>query len=170
MPYRLVAKQVIAKKPEEIFPFFADAKNLERITPPWLNFRILNQSTPEIQEGTIFNYALSLHGIPVRWRSEIREWSVNKKFVDQQLKGPYRIWHHTHLFEVRDSGTLMTDVVRYDVALGRLGEVFAGAWVKSDVTKIFQYRGKVISEFFPAEPVSVDVVYQRPEELFLSQP
>ncbi len=138
----------IPKTVEEVFPFFADAKNLEAITPPWLNFRILSQSTAEIGEGTVFNYKLKIKGIPVRWTSRIEEWSPNARFVDRQLRGPYKHWHHTHLFQSENSGTRMTDIVLYELPLGWLGNVALGAYVDSDVRKIFGYREQVIRDVF----------------------
>lgn len=138
----------IPKRPEEVFPFFSEAKNLEKITPPWLHFRILDQSTPQIQEGTIFNYQLRIRGFPVKWRSRIENWQLNKQFVDTQLRGPYKIWHHTHLFEEIPGGTKMIDRVIYELPLGLIGDVFGRQLVRKDVTTIFDYRYKIIREIF----------------------
>jgi ligand-binding SRPBCC domain-containing protein len=146
-------EQVIPRLPKEVFPFFSDARNLERITPPWLHFRILDQSTPEIQEGTIFNYQLKIHGIPVRWRSRIESWEVNRQFVDTQLRGPYKLWHHTHLFEEVPEGTKMTDRVIYELPFGFVGDLFGSRWVRKDVERIFQHRFKIIKNIFNAQKV-----------------
>jgi len=136
------SEQWIPRPPEEVFSFFSDAKNLELITPPWLNFKILDQSSPQIQSGTILNYKLKIHGIPVRWKTEILVWEPPFRFVDVQLKGPYSLWHHTHLFEAKDGGTLMKDIVRYRVPLGMLGRILTGAWVRRDIRGIFEHRSQ----------------------------
>jgi ligand-binding SRPBCC domain-containing protein len=141
-------EQFIPKKPEEVFPFFSDAKNLEKITPPWLHFRILDQSTPQIQEGTVFNYQLRIRGFPVKWRSRIENWQLNKQFVDTQLRGPYKLWHHTHLFEEIPGGTKMIDRVIYELPLGLIGDLFGRQLVRKDVKTIFDYRYKIIREIF----------------------
>ena len=138
----------LPQSPDEIFPFFADAKNLERITPPWLNFRILSQSTPQIQKGTIFEYKLKIKGFPVRWSSLIEDWQVNRSFVDTQLRGPYKLWHHTHTFESDRGGTRMLDRVKYELPLGKLGDFLAGAYVRKDVEGIFAYRENIVREMF----------------------
>lgn len=143
-----VAKQFIPKKKEEIFPFFADAKNLEAITPELLHFRVLAISTPAIQEGTLIDYKLKVRGVPVKWRTRIEQWVPPVKFVDTALKGPYKLWHHTHTFEDLGSGTLMTDRVRYTLPIGYLGWITAGRIVKKDVQEIFDYRRRRVAEIF----------------------
>lgn len=146
---RTLETEVILSKPvSEVFPFFADAKNLERITPPWLHFRILDQSTPEIGEGTIFNYKLRIRGVPIHWRSKITKWKDNDRFMDMQLKGPYSKWEHLHTFEEHPNGTLMRDIVHYKVPLGIVGDFVAGWYVKRDVEKIFEYRKQEILKIF----------------------
>lgn len=134
---------------EEIFPFFAEARNLERITPPLLHFKVLSQSTPSITQGTIFDYRLKIRGVPCHWRSLIHEWEENHHFVDCQLKGPYSLWHHLHEFIPQEGGTLMRDRVIYRLPLGRFGDLAAGWFVSRDVRGIFEYREKVIKEIFP---------------------
>ncbi|MFL5811941.1 MAG: TIGR01777 family oxidoreductase [Bdellovibrionia bacterium] len=143
-----VAHQWVPHPVDKIFPFFADAANLEAITPPWLGFHVLKTSTPEIQEGTLIDYRLSLRGIPLRWKTRIEEWVPNQKFVDTQLRGPYSQWHHTHLFTPVKGGTLLTDRVLYKLPLGKIGALAAGSYVKNDVGKIFQYRKKKIEELY----------------------
>ncbi len=133
---------------ERVFPFFADAKNLERITPPWLNFRILSQSTPEIGEGTLFTYALRIKKFPVRWITRIEEWNPPFHFVDNQIKGPYRLWHHTHRFEARGNQTWMEDVVRYEIPFGALGRLLAGRMIAKDVAEIFECRRSEMLNYF----------------------
>jgi len=127
------------------FSFFKEATNLERITPKFLNFKVLKQSTPEIEEGTKINYRLSLHGFPVGWQSKITDWKPNKMFSDIQLKGPYSHWYHTHEFEEKNGGTLIKDRVLYKVPFGLPGDIVAGKWIKKDLQEIFNYRHKVIN-------------------------
>lgn len=135
---------------DQVFSFFSAASNLEKITPPWLHFRIIGQSTPEVQKGTLIDYRLRIRGVPIKWRTLIAEWNPKTSFVDTQLKGPYKLWHHTHTFLEKDGGVLMTDTVRYEVPFGTLGNLLAGSYVKNDVVKIFNYRKEVISKTFGA--------------------
>jgi len=125
---------------DEVFEFFADAYNLERITPPFLQFAVVGVSDRRVRRGTIIDYKLRLHGVPFRWRTRIDEWQPGVSFVDRQVKGPYRLWHHTHEFEARDGGTIVRDIVRYDLPLGMLGRAVAGRLVRRDVEEIFRYR------------------------------
>ncbi len=133
---------------EEVFPFFSEARNLEKITPPWLNFRILKVSTPEIQEGTLIDYKLRIKGVPARWRTRISAWNPIDSFVDEQLKGPYKLWHHTHKFIPMKNGTLMTDKVVYQMPFGILGDFVRLVLVHRDIKTIFGYRSKVIESLF----------------------
>lgn len=149
--HELVAEQWVPRSCEEVFPFFCEAKNLENITPPFLNFKVLGQSTAEIGDGTLIDYRLSLHGIPVRWQSRIESWEPNRQFVDRQLRGPYQLWHHTHEFIPLAGGTLLRDRVLYRLPMGLLGEIVAGWKVKGDVTSIFSFRRKIIDELFGQE-------------------
>jgi hypothetical protein len=137
-------KQYVAKDIDSIFSFFSDAKNLEDITPPFLNFHVAKMSTTNIQKGTLIDYKLKLKGIPLKWKTLISEWNPPYKFVDEQLSGPYTVWHHTHSFEKLGSGTLISDQVRYKLPLGFLGNLVASSFVQSDVEKIFKFRREVI--------------------------
>jgi hypothetical protein len=121
----------------EVFPFFADARNLETITPPWLRFEVLTPAPIELRAGTLIDYRLKIHGVPVRWRTRISVWEPPHRFVDEQLRGPYRAWIHEHTFEARDGGTLSRDVVRYDMFGGKLADWL---FVRRDVERIFDYR------------------------------
>ncbi len=147
--HRLESQQFVARPLPEVFDFFCDPHNLERITPPLVQFKIESMSTPQIQEGTIIRYRLKLHGIPVRWKTKILSWKPREQFVDNQEKGPYAIWYHTHKFEAVRGGTLMTDQVKYRVPLGCLGELFALPWVRMNVRSIFAYRREVIGKLYP---------------------
>ena len=142
------AVQFVAKNKAQVFEFFSKAENLETITPPWLNFKVTKMSTPGIQEGTLIDYRLNIHGVPVTWRTRIEEWMPNEKFVDTQLKGPYSKWHHTHRFEEIPGGTLMWDDVIYKLPAGKLGNFFGQALVRKDVRTIFDFRKKKILELF----------------------
>lgn len=149
--YRFQVNQFIASELDEVFDFFKEAKNLENITPPLLNFRILNQSTPEIKQGTEFNYKLKVHGIPIYWKTIITNWKTNEMFTDYQAKGPYKTWFHTHEFHKVNGGVLMVDTVDYALPFGYLGDLFGKWLVKKDVQKIFDYRKEVIEEVFKHE-------------------
>ena len=140
--------QVIRRPTAEVFKFFSVAENLEELTPPTLNFKILNQSTPTIQTGTLIDYRLKIHGVPVHWKTEILNWTPDREFVDFQLKGPYTKWHHTHQFTEIPGGTLMTDRVRYRLPIGSVGKAFGGGFVKKDIHSIFAYRRTVIERLF----------------------
>jgi ligand-binding SRPBCC domain-containing protein len=106
---------VLPRKRDEIFRFFADARNLEVLTPPWLRFCVLTPPPIKTHPGTLIDYKLRVHGIPLKWRSEITAWEPPTCFVDEQRRGPYRTWIYEHRFEESGKGTLCTDFVRYSV-------------------------------------------------------
>ncbi|MEZ4845973.1 MAG: SRPBCC family protein [Bdellovibrionota bacterium] len=148
---QVLQRESIIKAPlEKVFDFFSNAKNLEIITPPFLNFTILEQSTPKVQKGTIFTYRLKVHGIPIRWKSLIEEWVPNSHFVDTQIFGPYKKWHHLHTFKSVPEGTWMQDTVNYRVHMGILGHWLTGRWVRKDVESIFTFRESKIQSIFHA--------------------
>lgn len=131
--------------PTKLFPFFAEAANLEAITPPWLHFRILTPAPIEMRQGTLIDYRLRLRGVPLRWRTVITHWEPPHRFVDEQVRGPYRQWIHEHTFEPRDGGTLARDHVRYAVPL----DFLAHRWVvRPDVERIFQFRAAALTRRF----------------------
>ncbi len=136
---------------DQVFSFFGDAYNLERITPDFLHFKVLGTSDTEIRRGTTIDYRLRLHGIPFTWRTVIDEWIPGVRFVDRQRKGPFKLWHHTHEFESRDGGTVIRDRVRYDLPLGVLGRVVAGSIVRRDVEEIFRHRQLQTRSIFKAD-------------------
>jgi len=140
--YSLQADQHFLRPMPAVFLFFADARNLELITPPWLRFRILSPGKIEMQAGCRIDYGLRLHGIPIRWQSEITVWEPPHRFVDEQRKGPYRLWIHEHTFEEADGGTWVRDRVRYAVPGGILIQRFV---VEPDLAKIFEYRRRELS-------------------------
>ena len=141
-------KVEIPEKKDRVFSFFSEAKNLERITPAWLNFRILYQSTSEIQEGTVFRYKLKIHGIPCGWETRIENWNPPHSFVDTQTRGPYKKWHHTHEFVSKGQHTLMTDRVEYILPFGYFVQLLATKWVQKNVEAIFSYRKVAILQMF----------------------
>jgi len=138
---RLDAKVVLPRPIGEVFAFFADAHNLEAITPPWLRFRLLRSVPAEVCRGTVIDYRLRLHGLPVRWRSEISAWEPPHRFVDEQLRGPYRRWHHEHTFTEVEGGTEVRDRVDYRLPPG--GPLVARL-VARDLRAIFAYRQRAL--------------------------
>ena len=143
--YTLTREQRLPGSPDEVFPFFGDARNLERITPPWLNFHVVTPML-EMRQGTLIEYRLKLHGLPIRWLTQIEAWAPGERFVDVQLRGPYALWHHTHEFEPAGDGhTLMRDTVRYALPLGPLGSLAHKLFVKRDLERIFLFRSSVVA-------------------------
>jgi len=141
----LERSQRLAAPPEEAFEFFSDARNLEAITPPWLGFRMVTASPIEMREGALIEYRLRLHRVPIHWLTRIELWDPSRRFVDVQLRGPYRLWHHTHSFEREGRGTLMRDTVRYALPLGPLGRVARVAIVRRDLERIFDFRRDAVA-------------------------
>jgi ligand-binding SRPBCC domain-containing protein len=142
----------------EVFSFFADAANLQLITPAFLGFRILTPLPIQMETGVRIEYALSLFGVPFRWCTVIREWNRGVRFVDEQESGPYTLWHHTHEF-VEDTGTtIMRDVVRYKVPLGILGRIAHGLFIQRMLRKIFDYRRDAVNRRFSQAQSSTSVV------------
>lgn len=135
----------IPRERNEVFEFFADAENLERITPPFLSFRIDTPGPIEMEWGTIIDYRLRLTGIPLRWRTEITEWNPPQAFTDTQVRGPYHTWVHRHSFEETDGGTAMTDRVRFRLPAWPLGSI-ALPLVRGRLRRIFEFRGRRIRE------------------------
>lgn len=130
---------------EKVFPFFADARNLEVITPPWLHFHILTPGEIPMRAGALIDYRLRIHGLPVRWRTEITAWNPPHGFVDEQRRGPYRLWRHTHTFTPQAGGTLCHDRVDYAVPGGALVNRLL---VRRDVERIFAYRAEALKKHF----------------------
>jgi ligand-binding SRPBCC domain-containing protein len=143
-------EQRLEGSPDEVFPFFADARNLEAITPPLLRFRVVTPGPIEMRAGTLLRYRLRLHGVPMSWHTTIQAWSPPHRFVDVQVRGPYALWHHTHEFAPvtgsHPPGTLMTDTVRYAIGFGALGELGRRALVRRDLEAIFDFRAARVGE------------------------
>lgn len=139
------AHQYIPLSKEEVWPFFSDPHNLEKITPEALHFKIINISDNQIQAKSLIEYRLRLRGIPIHWKTLIDSFEPNKEFVDTQTKGPYRIWHHTHTFTPCRNGTIMTDRVRYQLPLLPFG-IIALPLIAREIGLIFSYRRQSISK------------------------
>ncbi|MGI8902648.1 MAG: SRPBCC family protein [Solirubrobacteraceae bacterium] len=146
--YRLEREQVVARDLDEVFTFFAEAANLEALTPSWLRFQVLTPEPIEMGRGTLIEYGLRVHGAPMRWVSRIEEWEPGRSFVDRQLRGPYRLWHHTHEFSAHPDGTLVSDRVRYEIPLGPLGELAHAVFVRRDLARVFDFRREAVARRF----------------------
>ena len=129
----------------QIFQFFADPANLERLTPGWLRFQIINEAPQPMKEGARLDYRLRIHRAPIKWQSEIIAWDPPHRFVDRQTKGPYQFWEHEHTFLERERGTLVCDKVQYSVFGGALVNRL---FVAPDLDRIFKYRHSVLKTIF----------------------
>ena len=134
--------QRIERPIAEVFAFFADAANLQALTPPFLGFEILTPQPIAMHAGARIDYKISLLGVPMIWRTLISTWEPNQRFVDEQLSGPYAKWHHTHSFEAEGNATVMRDVVEYRMPLGVLGSAARVLFVARTLDKIFDYRSE----------------------------
>jgi ligand-binding SRPBCC domain-containing protein len=143
--FRFEADLWLPRPVDQVFSFFADARNLETITPPWLKFEVLTPEPIVLRPGALIDYRIRVHGLPIRWRTEITEWNPPHHFVDVQLRGPYKLWHHTHTFEESDGGTFCVDRVRY---YPRGGALMNRLFVRRDIGKIFEFRRRRLLEFF----------------------
>lgn len=141
----LERSQLVPTPLEQTFDFFADPRNLEAITPPWLHFRILD-APDRLRRGSLLRYSLRLFRIPIRWTTEITAWDPPHGFTDTQLRGPYRLWVHEHRLEDVGTGTRVTDRVRYRVPLGPAGRVANRLLVRAWLDEIFDYRGRRLAE------------------------
>ncbi len=140
---RLSTRILLPRKINEIFDFFGNASNLEAITPKSLRFQIITPQPITMTEGTLIDYQLSLRSVPIRWRTEISLWEPPYRFIDRQLRGPYRLWEHTHTFYHSANGTYVCDDVQYRVPGGKLVHQLI---VRPELRKIFQYRHRRLSE------------------------
>jgi len=132
-----------------VFEFFSRPENLERITPPWMRFRILTPPPIAMREGAAIAYALRVHGIPLRWLTEIERWNPPHEFIDVQAKGPYRLWRHTHRFSEVEGGTCIVDRVEYALPFGPLGRLVHRLQVARDLGRIFDYRAQCVQSLLP---------------------
>jgi ligand-binding SRPBCC domain-containing protein len=133
------------------FAYYGDSLNLEPMTPPWLNFQVTTPGPVTMQPGTLLDYRLRLHRVPIRWTTRIETWDPPRGFVDIQLKGPYRLWEHTHVFEDLEGGAcLIHDRVRYAIPYGPLGTLAHALFVRRDLERIFDYRAEAFSRLVEA--------------------
>jgi ligand-binding SRPBCC domain-containing protein len=144
----LQREQWVARPIDEVFEFFSNAVNLELLTPPWLKFQIVTPQPVTMAAGTLIENRIHWHFIRMRWISEIVEWSPPTRFVDIELKGPYKMWHHTHSFVADRNGTTIRDDIRYALPLGILGVIANWLSVRRDLERIFEYRTERVSERF----------------------
>ncbi|HUR34915.1 MAG TPA: SRPBCC family protein [Vicinamibacterales bacterium] len=145
----LHAETWVSLPPEDVFPFFADAANLQQLTPPWLHFAISTPQPIAMRAGTLIEYRIRLHGIPLAWLTEIVAYDPPRVFVDRQLRGPYRRWIHTHQFQPERGGTLLLDHVEFDL----LGGALVAPLIRRDLRHIFTHRHEaLLARFAQPEP------------------
>jgi ligand-binding SRPBCC domain-containing protein len=152
--HRLERTELIPRSCDEVFPFFADASNLEAITPPFLRFRILTPTPIEMHAGARIDFALKLFGVPVKWRTCITAWEPGVRFADEQEAGPYAFWRHVHEFEARGESTMMRDTVEYAEPLGPLGRLGHALFVERTLDRIFDFRRDTIRRLFECRATS----------------
>lgn len=147
--YILEREQWLPKSVNEAYSFFSRPENLQLITPPWLDFRMV-QASEVLAAGSLIRYRLRWHGVPIRWTTEIIEWNPPHGFVDRSVSGPYALWNHEHWFVAKDGGTTMRDRVTYGLPLGWAGSVAHWVLVKRDTEKLFDFRAEAMRRLFPA--------------------
>lgn len=152
--YTLKKIQFVNRSLEEVFDFFKQPENLERITPSALHFNILTPKPIKMEKGRLIDYTIQVFGMTQRWTTLITDYDPPNRFVDEQLKGPYSLWHHTHLFEAHEGGTKIVDEVKYAVPLGWVGEIAHILFVKKQLQAIFEHREKFISDYFSNQNVT----------------
>ncbi len=146
--FKYEQSQIVPKPRSDVFAFFSDAHNLEQLTPDFLGFQILTPGTIEMKAGAIIDYSLRFYGVSLKWKTRIEAFEPENRFVDTQLKGPYRYWHHVHEFEEIEQGTRMRDIVNYEVPFGPLGAVAQALFVRRSLERIFEYRRQAIIDIF----------------------
>ncbi len=144
--FQLRSDIMVSQPRSEVFAFFSDAHQLEKITPPSVKFSVITPKPIEMKAGTLIDYKLKVHGLPIRWQSKITIWEPESRFVDEQVKGPYKHWHHEHIFKDYEGGTHIIDIVDYDVPFSFL---LHSLLIRPDLEKIFNYRFVKIMELFP---------------------
>ncbi len=142
------AEQLVPRPLNEVFDFFSRAENLQQLTPAWMNFRIISVDPEPVQRGTLIKYSLRWRIFPIRWTTEIVEWSPPHRFVDVQLRGPYRLWRHQHSFIAEGNTTRILDEVQYELPFGVAGRIAHALRVRRDVETIFAYRKQAVERLF----------------------
>lgn len=149
--FQLRSDIIVPESRSRVFEFFSNAHQLEKITPPTIRFSVLTPKPIKMKVGTLIDYRLKIHGLPLRWQSRITAWEPETRFVDEQVKGPYKRWHHEHIFEDHEGGTRIIDIVNYDVPFSFLVHPL---FVRPDLEKIFKYRCTKIMELMTDHPHS----------------
>jgi ligand-binding SRPBCC domain-containing protein len=145
--YELTDQFVVAADLAQAWRFFGSAENLPLITPPWLAFTIdMKSPLPPIEQDSVLDYTIKWFGVPIKWRTRIIAWSPPRQFIDLQLRGPYALWHHQHVFEQTDEGVRCLDRIIYQLPVPGVRRVVHAVAVKRQLIEIFQYRRKVIGE------------------------
>ena len=153
--YELNKAQFINQPIDVVFNFFSKPENLALITPSKLAFKILTPTPITINKGTLIDYTIRLMRFPVHWRTLITKYNPPYEFVDEQIKGPYLFWHHTHTFKAVNGGSEIKDKVKYSIPMGYLGQFIHKIWIKKDLEKIFEYRKKVIEKLLRLEKSNI---------------
>jgi ligand-binding SRPBCC domain-containing protein len=151
--HRLERRQYLERPLDEVFAFFAEARNLERITPEWLRFEVRSPDPIEMSAGTVIDYRLVLHGVPLGWTSQIEVWNPDPpapQFVDRAIRGPFSLWHHRHRFAPAGTGTIVADEVHYAPPFGWLGELAQPLIVARDLERIFDHRQSAVAAILGA--------------------
>lgn len=148
--HRLERRQYVDRPLDEVFAFFGEARNLERITPSWLRFEVLTPEPVQMAPGAVVDYRLTLHGISLGWTSQIEVWEPGHQFVDRAIRGPFGLWHHRHRFAASGDGTIVSDEVHYAPPLGILGELAHPLFVERDLERIFDFRRQAVAELLVA--------------------
>lgn len=143
--HHFVRKQFVPRPPAEVSDFFSSAANLGLLTPPQMRFRLVTAEPIEMRDGTLIEYRLRVHGLPIRWVSRIEDWEEGHGFADRQLRGPYKHWLHRHSFAAVDGGTSVGDDVEYELPLGLLGDLGGWGLVHRDLTRIFDFRREAVA-------------------------
>ncbi len=156
MIHSIDREQLVPAPIEQVFEFFSGARNLEELTPPWLRFSVLSPEPIEMHPGTLIAYRLRVHRVPLHWVSRIEEWRPGRRFVERQVRGPYRLWCHTHEFTADPRGTLIRDSVRYELPLGPLGALAHAAIVRRDLERVFDYRRQRVERRFADARLQTD--------------
>jgi ligand-binding SRPBCC domain-containing protein len=150
--HRLQRRQYLDHPREQVFAFFAAARNLERITPSWLRFEVLTPEPVEMTVGAVIDYRLHLHGMRLGWTSQIEVWEPGRQFVDRSLRGPFALWHHRHRFATSGEGTIVSDEVHYAVPYGAIGELAHPLFVARDLSRIFDHRQQEVRRILGGNP------------------